>query len=81
MCAVSMVYDSFKPRFDQVAPVFYPVVDPNAVHLLIEEFRKSLAEARKKDAEEGAPDCFDPEKAKLSDRVAELERRLAEMGK
>jgi hypothetical protein len=43
---------------------------------LIKEFREAVEAAKKVDVLTKQPDCEDPEKAKLVDRVAELERRL-----
>lgn len=46
---------------------------------LIAEFREALHAAQVVDRLTKQPDCEDPEKAKLVDRVAELERRLNEL--
>ena len=43
---------------------------------LIAEFREAVAAARKVDALTGQPDCVDPQKAKLEERVAALEKEL-----
>lgn len=44
---------------------------------LIEEFKEAVAAARTVDRLTNQPDCEDPEKAKLEQRVLELEKRLA----
>jgi hypothetical protein len=46
---------------------------------LISEFREAVAAAAIVDKLTRQPDCVDPEKKKLEDRVAELERRLNAM--
>lgn len=46
---------------------------------LLDAFQQSREAAQKFDEIRGEPDCEDPDKAKLLDRVAELERRLAEL--
>jgi hypothetical protein len=43
---------------------------------LIAEFREAVAAAKKVDELTNQPDCFDPKKATLEERVSELERRL-----
>lgn len=43
---------------------------------VIEDFKAAVAAAKKVDALTKQPDCVDPEKAKLVERVAELEKRL-----
>lgn len=46
---------------------------------LIEAFKKAVAAARVVDELTSQPDCEDPEKAALVDRVAALEKRLEEL--
>lgn len=57
------------------------MVGPQVAELrkLIAEFKEALEAAKKVDALTAQPDCEDPEKAKLVERVAELERRLDEL--
>jgi hypothetical protein len=43
---------------------------------LIDEFRRALEAAKTVDRLTGQPDCVDPEKAKLEERVARLEEKL-----
>jgi hypothetical protein len=43
---------------------------------LIDEFRRALEAAKTVDLLTGQPDCVDPEKAKLEERVARLEAEL-----
>jgi hypothetical protein len=82
MCAVSMVFDQYRPRFNEHLrsyiwpPAQAPGPEVAELRALIAEFREAVAAARAKDKAEGAPDCEDPQKAKLEQRVAELERRL-----
>lgn len=44
---------------------------------LIADFKEAVEAAKKVDALTGQPDCVDPAKQKLEDRVAELERKIA----
>jgi hypothetical protein len=81
MCVVSMVYDYYRPRIEPYypwypgsSPTIYPQVDE--FQKLIEEFKEAIKAARRVDDLTGQPDCSDPEKAKLEERVAELERQL-----
>lgn len=46
---------------------------------LIEEFREAGKAAEKVDKLTGQPDCVDPEKAKLQERVAELEKQIKKL--
>lgn len=46
------------------------------LRMLIDEFRRALEAARTVDRLTGQPDCVDPEKAKLEERVARLEAEL-----
>ena len=46
---------------------------------LIAEFKEAIAAAKKVDALTKQPDCEDPEKAKLIERVAALEARVAKI--
>lgn len=48
-----------------------------AIRSLIQEFREAVSAAKVVDKLTNQPDCEDPEKKKLEDRVAELEARLA----
>lgn len=66
MCAVSVVYDMFGKQ-------------PDSWYTLqrIDLFHSMVTDARTFDVEAGQPDCEDPEKAKLEERIAELEKQLA----
>jgi hypothetical protein len=87
MCLYSGVMDDFSQWVPKVSPVAPPVVVPfwepqptadlEEMSKLLEALRAAADDAKKKDAESGAPDCTDPEKAKLMERVAELERIIA----
>ena len=67
MCAVSVVYDWFGKMPDS----WY-------TSQRIDLFHNMVADAKVFDQESGQPDCQDPEKAKLEERIAELEQQLAE---
>lgn len=66
MCAVSVVYDMFGKL-------------PDSWYTLqrIDLFHSMVTDAKTFDTESGQPDCEDPEKAKLEERIAELEQELA----
>lgn len=53
-----------------------PQVDLSDLRKLVDDFKEALAAARTVDRLTGQPDCEDPEKAKLLDRVALLESQL-----
>jgi hypothetical protein len=91
MCTVSMVYDHFEKQFEPYKPhdfTQWPTqgqfahkpscIEPEiaALKQLIEEFKEALAAAKRLDVLTKQPDCFDPKKATLEERVAELERRF-----
>jgi hypothetical protein len=52
-----------------------------ALRELIDSFHKAIEAAEVFDRLTGQPDCVDPEKGELSERVAELERKLDEISK
>lgn len=84
MCNVSMVMDQYRPYIPYTPPQQWTwprPTGPTAEELreLIESFRDAVKAAEVFDRLTGQPDCVDPEKAELVDRVAELERRLDEM--
>lgn len=66
MCAVSVIYDMFGKQ-------------PDSWYTLdrIDLFHDMVADARIFDIEANQPDCEDPEKAKLEERIAELEEELS----
>lgn len=90
MCVVSMVLDHYRTdklwgdRFPWVAPntapapQFVPYADPNPINtkVIIEGFKEALEAARVVDRRTGQPDCEDPEKAQLIERVNRLERMV-----
>lgn len=51
------------------------------LRLLIAEFKQALEAAKAVDRLTGQPDCEDPEKVKLVDRVAELERQVKKLSR
>lgn len=90
MCVVSMVFDHYQEPFkrwtlpDTVTPtpqtpVWYPQEEISELRRLILEFREAVEAARKVDVLTKQPDCEDPVKAALEQRVADLERRLNAM--
>lgn len=88
MCAVSMVYKHYEqqfpprplgpPRSIPWQPMPIGAAEVAEIRQLIAEFHEALAAAKRVDELTKQPDCFDPKKATLEERVAELERRLAE---
>lgn len=94
MCVVSMVYDHYNNRFPygqggtgtDWTKVFQNATEPSEtdklvgeMKKLITEFREAVAAAKKVDALTQQPDCSDPEKAKLEERVAALEREIEQL--
>ena len=81
MCIVSGVFDQARqtiPTWPQPTPVT-PVADLLTLRILIDEFRDLVDAAKRIDRFLGNPDCEDPEKAKLEERVTELERQLTKI--
>lgn len=82
-----MVFDNYYDRFERYEPYRPPqtitFTQPllqlplDELRKLIDEFKEAVAAARTVDRLTGQPDCADPEKAKLEQRVAELEAQLA----
>jgi len=68
MCAVSVIYDMFGKQ-------------PDSWYTLprIDLFHSMVSAAKTFDIETNQPDCEDAEKAKLLDRIAELEIELNNM--
>jgi hypothetical protein len=87
MCFTSLVMQQFDPYIPQPQQwQQWPVSTPSPAERtytvdelgeLLAAFRKAYEAAEKFDALTGQPDCIDPEKAKLIERVAELEAKLA----
>lgn len=65
MCSVSVIYDMFKPLPDS----WY-------TKERIDLFRNMVADARQFDILTGQPDCEDPEKAKVEERINAIEEQL-----
>ena len=65
MCTASVIYNVFTPLPDS----WYNLER-------ISLFRRMITDAETFDRESGQPDCTDPEKAKLLDRINELEEQL-----
>lgn len=62
-----------------VQPQVAEGVDNKTVKELIDTLRQAIEAAERFDKLTGQPDCVDPEKATLMERVEELERRLKEI--
>ena len=88
MCMISNVHDHFSPVIPTVTPQPWipwenvPVTTPGPWDLermaeLLKAFQDAKDAAKKFDALTGQPDCLDPEKAKLEDRIKQLEAALA----
>lgn len=86
MCVVSMVHDHYNEPFRKwlsdtpVIQPWIPVAEIEELRKLIREFREALTAAKRVDELTNQPDCVDPKKATLEERVAELERRLRVQG-
>src|SRR5579863_882455 len=87
MCVVSNVHDHFNPLFPPIVPTAAPSFDPTTLQWpivpapdltemrkLIYDFKEAVAAAQKLDMLMKQPDCVDPDKAKLQERVARLEK-------
>lgn len=91
MCFISVVMDDFNKRPEwqlipnQVQTYPSPPIwnintiskeDIDRLEKLVAEFKEAVVLANRLDILTKKPDCIDPEKAKLIDRVAELETQL-----
>lgn len=87
MCTLSMVHDHYNDQFKPYGPitttgtgyVYIPPdrpIDMEKLEKLVNEFKEAVAAATKLDALLKQPDCVDPVKADLQERVAVLERLL-----
>jgi hypothetical protein len=88
MCVISMVMDHYKDKFPYPTPdplhpwpmpwgTGTPIpLSPDVLELrkLINEFKEAIEKAKRLDDLLKQPDCIDPEKAKLLERVSNLER-------
>lgn len=92
MCALSFVMEQWSPWVPQPAQQWpsqigwtepQPQVAEDAtneyVREMLDSLEKAMEAARKLDELTGQPDCVDPDKAKLLNRVEELERRLQQI--
>lgn len=88
MCLVSNIMDAYKPHIPQAFPYSppsqgWPAASPSLrkeldeLRQLIDSFHRAVEAAKEFDRLTGQPDCVDPEKAVLEQRVAELEAKLA----
>lgn len=82
MCATSVIFDQYGPWIPTPQQQWpQRPIDPapysnGELRELIDSFKEALEAAKKFDRLTNQPDCEDPDKAKLLDRVVELERRL-----
>ncbi len=91
-----MVYDHYRDKFPDPSKIYFtepsgpagperiltiPPSDLDRLDKLVKEFREAIASAEKLDALLKQKDCADPEKAKLEERVARLEKLLAQRKK
>lgn len=84
MCNVSMIFDTYKPYIPTQWTPTPTVVQPytaEELRELIESFKQAVEAAKSFDRLTGQPDCEDPEKAQLIERVAELEAKLDEIAR
>ncbi len=83
MCTVSMVYDHFGQQFPYVAwpQKTTPPPDLAAIAKMVKDFWDAVEAAKKVDEILKQPDCEDPEKAKLRERVKELEAAIDALAK
>lgn len=89
MCVLSMVHDHYLPKFPGLTvgttTIQWPPQQPlsaeqvEAVKKLIAEFYEATRAAKVVDSLTGQPDCVDPAKATLVERVRALEIRVAEL--
>lgn len=80
MCVYSMVMDHFQPRipkWNEVKP--WGKSETETLQELLDHFHEATKAAKKVDELTKQPDCADPEKKKLEDRVAILEKELAKL--
>jgi hypothetical protein len=76
MCVISMVHDYYWKRLPKQQQNT-DLIDLSELRKLMDDFKAATEAAKIVDKLTGQPDCIDPEKAKLQERVAELERKLA----
>mgnify|MGYP000936591254 CR=1 FL=1 len=69
-----------EPLEDQLARIFKRKSDVDELRQLIKDFREAVDAAKRIDVLTKQPDCVDPKKATLEERVAALEKRLGEVG-
>lgn len=94
MCVVSMVHDSLTQGLGlgqalqqgQDSNWFKSISEPKLtaqdiadLRQLIADFREACAAAKIVDKFTGQPDCVDPEKAKIEERITKLEEGLARL--
>lgn len=91
MCVVSAIHDGFRPVFPPPNQWPYVPAAPPAdaptdlveqiekMRKVIDLYRRALEIAEEADELTDQPDCEDPEKGTLVERVNDLERRLDEL--
>lgn len=62
-----------KPISDEIAEAL------RTLRQLIDEYREAIAKAKRLDELTGQPDCEDPKKASLEERVTDVERQLSSL--
>ncbi len=80
MCTISVVMDHYEPLFPELEQ-FNPgttkiTVSPEMLRGLIGDFKEAVEAAKTVDRLTNQPDCIDPKKATLLERVDALEKRL-----
>ena len=87
MCVYSAVMDTWTDKIPTIIPWEVPNIPTTImptpskseiieIRKFIETFKAEVEKAKEQDIKENNPDCADPEKAKLEDRVRELEALL-----
>jgi hypothetical protein len=84
MCVVSAVHQGYDQVIPQrhhwpLNPVAPKTISEEDIRRILDAYRESLDLARQVDEIAERPDCEDPVKAELLDRVAEIEARLDEI--
>jgi hypothetical protein len=79
----SWPYMSTAPGYPAASPAASPVLPVpdqiDAMKTFLESFHKATEAAQVFDEQTGQPDCIDPEKAQLLDRVAQLEAKIKKL--
>lgn len=79
MCTTSMIMDTGRQYFTPVLnqpPAWFTRDRTDEVLAAIDALRKAFEAAKVFDTATNQPNCEDPEKVRLMDRIDELEKRL-----